>query len=733
MASPQARIIEIDQSYRLSKYMGAYGLIIGNFDKGPTDDRILITDGQMADTVLGRPRVGSDDAYYILYGFLEKSRKAWVRRVVGAGALYGGVNIPAAYLTQLGTGDGITTTFTGTLDPGRLPENAVIEVFVGNSKWGYGVGAHGSTTITIDGTYINNAVSQVDVTNGNITITFDSPLPSGAVLRVRWASTVQTSWVTGQANPDTYNFIYPNDTFDATQLGNYEHYELQHVAGVYNDIVVPAPLYAPATVANENESSVLIVDGSTVIAYADATGTLVDVGGGHIDTTQPHQVSFVDGTITFTLDGAYTPASPLQVYYKTVSAWCCAIYGDNVGSWASDYAPTIYKIDFTQGYCYLGLRERQGGRWLLIQQNITISRDPALVDGNGYLTYIEDRLNGNSYYMRAVDNPDVNQAVLPFLSIQANTINDPLITPMMGGDNGAAPTVADYITALQSFDNPEDVQIDLVIDTLGEVDYQQAIIDFCDPDLGGRGDCYGILYVPFDVEQSNNYVNDAIDYRNYQLNRSSSWAGLYFGFVEIYDTYNGRVIYIPPSGHVAAVFSYTFDISEPWFAAAGWRRGRLPVRDLYRRLRVGERDAMYDNDINCMRFKPGRGIAVWGQKTLYGIASSLDRANVRWLLITVRKSLKDILDEFEFEFNDTYTRRMLKSIVDGAMESIKTRRGVYDYYTVCDESNNPPEVIDNNEMYIDLYVKPEKVAEYLYGRIIVTRTGVNFSDVILTP
>jgi phage tail sheath protein FI len=66
--------------------------------------------------------------------------------------------------------------------------------------------------------------------------------------------------------------------------------------------------------------------------------------------------------------------------------------------------------------------------------------------------------------------------------------------------------------------------------------------------------------------------------------------------------------------------------------------------------------------------------------------------------------------------------------VNGYMSDIKTRNGVYDYLVVCDASNNGNEVIDNNEMYIDVRVKPVMVAEFLTGRVTVTRTGASFTQ-----
>ena len=207
---------------------------------------------------------------------------------------------------------------------------------------------------------------------------------------------------------------------------------------------------------------------------------------------------------------------------------------------------------------------------------------------------------------------------------------------------------------------------------------------------------------------------------------------MYCGHVKIYDTYNGRFIWLAPSGFVAAAFSYTADQYEAWLPAAGWRRGLLSVLDVYRKFTKGERDILYDNGINAMRFRPGKGIAIWGQKTLYGTASALDRANVRWLLIVTENAVEEFLEDFIFELNVALTRKQAQMAVASYFESIKNRDGVYEYSIVCDESNNSPEEIDNYKMNLDVYVQPTKAAEYLTQRVIITRTGVDFGEIAIS-
>jgi hypothetical protein len=63
-------------------------------------------------------------------------------------------------------------------------------------------------------------------------------------------------------------------------------------------------------------------------------------------------------------------------------------------------------------------------------------------------------------------------------------------------------------------------------------------------------------------------------------------------------------------------------------------------------------------------------------------------------------------------------------------ENAKNTEGVYDYLIICDERNNTPEVIDNNEMKVDIYLKPVRAAEFILVSFYATRTSQNFQELV---
>jgi hypothetical protein len=197
---------------------------------------------------------------------------------------------------------------------------------------------------------------------------------------------------------------------------------------------------------------------------------------------------------------------------------------------------------------------------------------------------------------------------------------------------------------------------------------------------------------------------------------------------------DGTNIVIPSSSIALRTFAFNDQVAFPWFAPAGYQRGVVnnassvgyvdadtgsfvPVS-----LNEGQRDSLYLNKINPVANFPARGISIFGQKTLSPTASALDRVNVARLVVYIRERLDDAVKPFLFEPNDTATRADAKAIVDRFLANLVTQRGLYDFVTVCDTTNNTPERIDRNELHIDIAIQPVKSVEFIYIPIRVQNT-----------
>jgi hypothetical protein len=205
------------------------------------------------------------------------------------------------------------------------------------------------------------------------------------------------------------------------------------------------------------------------------------------------------------------------------------------------------------------------------------------------------------------------------------------------------------------------------------------------------------------------------------------------GYKYMYDRFNDTFRYIPLNGDIAGTCARN-DINQfPWFSPAGTSRGTIlnAVKLAYNPGKV-QRDKLYSNRINPVIFSPGAGIILFGDKTGYGKASAFDRINVRRLFIYLEEAISAAAKDQLFEFNDEITRTNFVNIVEPFLRDVQSKRGIFDYVVVCDETNNTAAVIDSNEFVADIYIKPARSINFIGLTFIATRTGVSFEEVIGT-
>lgn len=222
--------------------------------------------------------------------------------------------------------------------------------------------------------------------------------------------------------------------------------------------------------------------------------------------------------------------------------------------------------------------------------------------------------------------------------------------------------------------------------------------------------------------------------------RFNSTSAAYYYPWGLASNLDGSDVLCAPSGIALRTFGYSDSISELWQAPAGVKRGLVtgvskvgyvtgdlgtPTTFVECNLNQGQRDNLYEfyKNINPIVYFPSRGIIIWGQKTAASAASALDRINVVRLLMYMKRSLRKGAFPFVFEPNDQLTRDNLKAAADGLLSDIMIRRGLYDFVSLSDESNNTPTRIDRNELWLDVAIKPVKTAEFIYIPIRVLNTG----------
>ena len=251
---------------------------------------------------------------------------------------------------------------------------------------------------------------------------------------------------------------------------------------------------------------------------------------------------------------------------------------------------------------------------------------------------------------------------------------------------------------------------------------------------------------PLDLTPSNvsNYIKNtalAQDNGSDGLVSRSEYLGVYYPSGLGTDL-SGQSVVVPPSHMMLRTMIRSDNVSYPWFAPAGVRRGLIDnassigyidVADgnLFKSIgvTVGLRDTLYADNVNPLTVLPGVGLVAYGQKTRASMTSAQDRINVSRLVCYLRLVLDKVARPFIFEPNDTITRNQVKSAFESVLNDLVAKRGLYDYLVVCDTTNNTPDRIDRNELYVDIAIKPVKAIEFIYVPVRIVNTGASLTIV----
>jgi phage tail sheath protein FI len=299
-------------------------------------------------------------------------------------------------------------------------------------------------------------------------------------------------------------------------------------------------------------------------------------------------------------------------------------------------------------------------------------------------------------------------------------------------------TLGNIITGYSYFSNKDEIEVDFIINgpSMPTLEESQAKANYTISLSNGRKDCVtvvsthrgddgkGILGITNSDTQTNNII------KFFSPLPSSSYAVFDSGYKYMYDRFNNQFRYIACNGDVAGLMVRTNLVAYPWFSPAGQQRGILnnAIKLAYNPNKA-QRDQLYPRRINSIVNQPGLGILLFGDKTALGYASAFDRINVRRLFLTVEQALQKAAEAQLFELNDQITRANFVNIVEPYLRDVQAKRGVYDFLVICDETNNTPDIIDNNEFRADIFLKPAKSINFVTLTFVATRTGVSFEEV----
>jgi hypothetical protein len=308
----------------------------------------------------------------------------------------------------------------------------------------------------------------------------------------------------------------------------------------------------------------------------------------------------------------------------------------------------------------------------------------------------------------------------------SDTANLPAISSVppkafTGGTSGSAPTDADKMQAWLKFIDTEKYQLDMLVNGGDSVPTIQSQIDYVSRK---RFDCIALLDVPSDSQKA----QQAIDYRNLRLNLNSSFSALFTSDLYISDPYNGKAVFMPPSGIVAGLGADTARRYQPWFSWAGLNRGQSGALDLRYTYDDDWGTSLVQAHVNYFTKFLSDGIPLWTQQTLYSKDTALSWMNVRVLANVIKRGMKRWLRWQIQEPNDPILMRQVKSGLDSFLEYVSSERGIRRHQVTCSYANNKPIHVNSGILRVSVLIEPTQAVSEIELTLGIANAGVSFSE-----
>jgi len=758
--SPLVDVKEIDLSTTIPAVATSIGaIVLRNTYKGPENKQILVTDESDLVRAFGEPTDTSYEDLMSATGFLKFGNKLYCTRVLPDDARFGGIKVV--------DGAGVDLTVTATLDTSTNTVDTLTPVVAGT---GYQVGEKFTITTDPIGSAIGKVLT-VDTLGEVLTLGVEYA-GDAYVTAPTAAPTVSTVVETNiRIGGSGLNLLFGDssldgviDTGELTLIDGGQGYT---VGDVYDVVGSTAN---DVTTLNGEGATITIdsVSAGVVLTYTVTTGG-TDYEAGTLDIVPitkadadgaTSEVDMATGTLNDLVSGdpddfgdEYTPEGSDLIY---VIASSRGNWGGEVRVAFLDQASQIAQLqggatrsgqpsgEFALVDSQLGkpndflvivqVKDQRKSTWVT-KETFNVSTNVNALDDTGSTRFVENVINQRSGYIRVAINASLlgDENDTDVIANLATMSSDTWFDLNNGSDGTGQPSDAAVIEGYRLYENPEEIDVNLIIDSNKGDTVKRNIISMCEERL----DCMAVLDCPKDLVL-NNKGSEATELRDWKNGQgayaglgfaSTSYASVYGNWIEVYDKFNQKYRWLPTSGFVTGIFAKTDNVRDPWWAPAGLNRAILTgVRRLAWNPKLGFRDILYSNGINPIVTFPGEGKVIWGQKTMLAKESAFNRINVRRLFLVLEKAIATSSKYFLFEPNDPATRNLLINMIVPFLRDVQSRRGIFDFKVVCDTSNNTPARVDRNELWCNIFIKPTRTAEFIVLNFVATATGASFEE-----
>lgn len=492
-----------------------------------------------------------------------------------------------------------------------------------------------------------------------------------------------------QANRDSYDM----------ETGSFATFNLQiaykgSIRETYDGLTIRDendPQYAPNVLRDLSELITVPGDGPFQQGVFDSIKKVKVIAAG--------DQSVAGKTISVTLDREISPRT-LRVAWTASADGMTKTASDDGDGHVSDTAGTIGTIGYTGRTLSLVL-----GGTVMVGSFVTVTYyEPGLSTGN--------ESSGIGFGVSAGENSRFTEGT--------------------DGDFGDGHYGRDQISAIAlstqtppggiyALDSVDEILQVIVPEATGDVDITNDLLDYAENRALGPqgGDRFIILGTPGESQGGDATAKQSVDWVRFTLNRFSDYAAIYGPWVLITDPTSGRLIGLPPQGHVAGIYARTDATRNVGKAPAGTVDGQLRFcAGLTQVWTQAERDLVYPNRINPLIQSTRTGKAVWGARTLSNKAA-WKYVNVRRLFMFVERSVYDSTFWAIFENNGPILWGQLKGQLEGFLRRLfnegyfKGTSPSQAYFVTVDDSNNTADTIDAGQTIVDVGIAANKPSEFL--------------------
>lgn len=402
-----------------------------------------------------------------------------------------------------------------------------------------------------------------------------------------------------------------------------------------------------------------------------------------------------------------------------VSDWC-GVFSNQTSVMFSNWDPA-YKTFDVNVYTH----DNEGNLVDTGESFLSCSFENGGFDGYGNSTFIEDKINLKSDYIRVKVNPNAK-------SLTPDSALFGTVYTLAGGSDGGTLTPQNYLDAINLFNDPLTSTVGIIPDigdaTESSAPIQQALVTISQNRFKDDGAQFQVVMT---APKTLKDPNQLVTWSSTILNINSSFASLFAPWLKSIDARTNANIEIPSSLLVAKMLA-SASLGK---SILGLNRGMISSKNYtilgptvnFNKTQQG---ILYDSNINPIITYPGVGCVIWGQKTRQLRSSALDRLNVRRTADYIEYNLMNIARQYIGENNDEETRTSIYNECLQVGTDASSKGAIQEFAIKCDSENNTASIIDQNKLIVYFAFKPSKTIEWVEVTTIITKQDAVLSEVL---